>query len=41
MPLLMNFTRSTVLISSFPPGAFLNRMESWNERTALYLRWLR
>jgi hypothetical protein len=35
MPLLMSFALSMILISSFPPHAFLNRMESWNERTAL------
>jgi hypothetical protein len=29
-----------VLISSFLPRVFLNRMESWNERTTLYLRCL-
>jgi hypothetical protein len=35
MPLLINFALSTVLISSFPPHVFLNRMESWNEKTTL------
>jgi hypothetical protein len=35
MPLLMSFALSMGLISSFPPCAFLNRMELWNERTAL------
>jgi hypothetical protein len=29
------FCLSMVLISSFPPCMFLNRMELWNERTAL------
>jgi hypothetical protein len=32
---LMSFVLSMGLISSFPLRAFLNRMESWNERTAL------
>jgi hypothetical protein len=32
---LMSFTLSMVLISSFLPRAFLNRIESWNERNAL------
>jgi hypothetical protein len=35
MPLLMSFDLSMVLISSFPPHVFPNRMELWNERTAL------
>jgi hypothetical protein len=35
MPLLVSFTLSMGLISSFSPRSFLNRMESWNERTAL------
>jgi hypothetical protein len=35
MPLLMSFVLSMGLINSFPPRAFLNRIESWNERTAL------
>jgi hypothetical protein len=35
MPLSISFALSTVLISSFLPRMFLNRMESWNERTAL------
>jgi hypothetical protein len=35
MPLLMSFVLSMVLINNFSPHAFLNRMESWNERTAL------
>jgi hypothetical protein len=35
MPLLMSFAFSIGSISSFPPRAFLNRMESWNKRTAL------
>jgi hypothetical protein len=33
--LLMIFALSMVLISNFLPRGFLNRMESWNERTAL------
>jgi hypothetical protein len=37
MPLLMSFALSMGLISSFPPRVFLNRMESWNERTAYYI----
>jgi hypothetical protein len=32
---LMSFAWSMVLISSFSPRAFLNRIESWNERIAL------
>jgi hypothetical protein len=32
---LMSFALSMVLISSFLPRVFLNRMESWNEKTAL------
>jgi hypothetical protein len=32
---LMSFALSMGLISSPPPRTFLNRMESWNERTAL------
>jgi IS30 family transposase len=32
---LMSFILSMVLISNFLPCAFLNRIESWNERTAL------
>jgi hypothetical protein len=35
MPLLISFVLSMVLISSFLPRVFLNRMESWNERTVL------
>jgi hypothetical protein len=35
MPLLMSFALSMGLISSFLPHVFLNRMELWNERTAL------
>jgi hypothetical protein len=35
IPLLMSFALSMGLISSFLPRAFLNRMESWNKRTAL------
>jgi hypothetical protein len=35
MPLLMSFVLSMGLINNFLPHAFLNRMESWNERTAL------
>jgi hypothetical protein len=31
----MSFALSMVLISSFSPHVFLNKMESWNERTAL------
>jgi hypothetical protein len=31
----MSFALSMRLISSFPPRTFLNRIESWNERTAL------
>jgi hypothetical protein len=38
MPPLMSFALSMTLISSFPPRAFLNKMELWNERTALFLR---
>jgi hypothetical protein len=40
MPLLISFVLRIVLISSFPLHMFLNRMESWNERIALQLRWL-
>jgi hypothetical protein len=29
-----------VLISCSPPHVFLNRIESWNKRTTLQLRWL-
>jgi hypothetical protein len=32
---LMSFALSMALISSFVPRTFLNRMESWNERTTL------
>jgi hypothetical protein len=32
---LMSFALSMGLISNFPPRMFLNRMESWNERTTL------
>jgi hypothetical protein len=39
-PLLMSFALSMVLISSFLPCVFLTKMESWNERTVLHLRWL-
>jgi hypothetical protein len=35
MPLSISFVLSMVLISSFLPHMFLNRMKSWNERTAL------
>jgi hypothetical protein len=35
MPLSISFVLSLVLISSFLLHVFLNRMESWNERTAL------
>jgi hypothetical protein len=35
MPLLMGFTLSMALSSSFPLRAFLNKIELWNERTAL------
>jgi hypothetical protein len=35
MPLLMIFALSMLLISSFPPRVLLNRIESWNKRTAL------
>jgi hypothetical protein len=28
------------LINIFLPHVFLNKMESWNETTALWLRWL-
>jgi hypothetical protein len=35
MALLMSFALSMGLISSFLSHAFLNRMESWNERTTL------
>jgi hypothetical protein len=35
MPFLMSFVFSMGLISSFPSCAFLNKMELWNERTAL------
>jgi hypothetical protein len=35
MPLSISFALSMVLISSFLPRVFLNRMELWNERTAL------
>jgi hypothetical protein len=40
MPLSISFVLSMVLNNSSPPRVFLNKMESWNERTALYLRWL-
>jgi hypothetical protein len=32
---LMSFALSMRLISSFPPSTFLNRMKSWNKRTAI------
>jgi hypothetical protein len=35
MPHLMGFALNLALSSSSPPRAFLNRMELWNERTAL------
>jgi hypothetical protein len=40
MPLSISFVLSMVLISSSLSRVLLNRMESWNKRTALYLRWL-
>jgi hypothetical protein len=39
MLLLINFALSMVLISNFLPCMCLNRMELWNERTTLQLRW--
>jgi hypothetical protein len=35
MPLSISFALSMVLISNFLPHMYLNRMELWNERTAL------
>jgi hypothetical protein len=35
MPLSISFALSMVLISSFLPRVLLNRIESWNKRTAL------
>jgi hypothetical protein len=35
MPLLISFAFNMVLICSFPPRMFLNKMEFLNERTAL------
>jgi hypothetical protein len=35
IPLSISFVLSMVLISSFWPHVFLNRIESWNERTTL------
>jgi hypothetical protein len=40
MPLLISFALNMVLINSFLPRVCLNRMQLWNERTILHLRWL-